>query len=99
MSYLRSSGLLVADLFALYVRRLVIGNTPCSNASKGFGLHCGTFTPAEEETVMALWSLWSAPLLMSNDLPNIPPASKKLLLCVTHSTVYSTLLLDSNCST
>jgi|EP01047_Picozoa_sp_COSAG01_P039805 hypothetical protein len=38
---------------------------------------------------MALWSLWSAPLLMSNDLPNIPASSKKLLLCVAPCTLYS----------
>ena len=31
------------------------------------------------ETVFSLWCLWSAPLLMSNDLGKIPPASKKLL--------------------
>ena len=31
---------------------LVVGNTPCPG-SKGMG--CGTFTAAEEETVMALW--------------------------------------------
>lgn len=40
---------------------------------------CGTFTPAEEATVMSLWSMWSAPLLMSNDIANVPPSSKALL--------------------
>jgi hypothetical protein len=59
---------------------LIVGNTPCSNVSRTNGLHCNTFTPAEEQTVMALWSLWSAPLIMSNNLPSIPAASKALLL-------------------
>lgn len=56
----------------LVVAVVIIGNTPCSAVSKANGLHCNTFTAAEEETVMALWSLWSAPILMSNDLANIP---------------------------
>ena len=56
----------------VFVAVVIIGNTPCSAVSKANGLHCNTFTAAEEETVMALWSLWSAPILMSNDLANIP---------------------------
>lgn len=59
---------------------VIIGNTPCSDVSKHNGLHCNTFTQAEEETVMSLWSLWSAPILMSNDLANIPASSKAILL-------------------
>ena len=35
---------------------LVVGNTPCPG-SKGMG--CGTFTAAEEETVMSLWCVRS----------------------------------------
>ena len=39
----------------------------------------GLKLPCLAETVFSLWCLWSAPLLMSNDLGKIPPASKKLL--------------------
>eukprot|EP01050_Picozoa_sp_SAG11_P018243 SAG11_NODE_2725_length_3041_cov_5.351462_3_plen_112_part_00 len=68
---------------------VIIGNTPCSAVSKANGLHCNTFTAAEEETVMALWSLWSAPILMSNDLPNIPVrAAWRLPTCLPCVYVY-----------
>lgn len=45
---------------------LLIGN---------FGL-----TKTQSETQMAMWSMWSAPLYMSNDLANLDAESKKILL-------------------
>lgn len=59
---------------------LITGNTPCSNASAAHGMRCGTFTLAEERTQLAIWAMASAPLFMSNDLPNVPAPSKALLL-------------------
>lgn len=44
---------------------LVVGNTPCPG-SKGMG--CGTFTPAEEATVMSLWCVHPAPSTHSHAL-------------------------------
>jgi hypothetical protein len=40
----------------------------------------GGLSPVEEEMQMAMWAMLSAPLMMSNDLPNIAPASKAVLL-------------------
>eukprot|EP01048_Picozoa_sp_COSAG05_P018508 COSAG05_NODE_2719_length_2730_cov_3.003801_1_plen_119_part_00 len=75
---------------------VIIGNTPCSAVSKANGLHCNTFTAAEEETVMALWSLWSAPILMSNDLPNIPVrAAWRLPTCLPCVYVYVSVCLPA----
>ena len=42
---------------------LIVGNTPCSPADLKNGMHCGTLTPDEERTQMAIWSMASAPLL------------------------------------
>ena len=59
---------------------LIVGNTPYSKASRTAGMHCRNLTLAEERTQLAIWSLASAPLFMSNDLPRIPAASRRLLL-------------------
>merc|ERR1711865_636718 len=40
----------------------------------------GGLSTVEEEMQMVMWALFNSPLIMSNDLPNIDPASKKLLL-------------------
>jgi len=34
----------------------------------------------QERVHMAMWAMWSAPLLMSNDLRNVKRSSKRLLL-------------------
>ena len=34
----------------------------------------------QERVHMAMWAMWSAPLLMSNDLRSVKRASKRLLL-------------------
>ena len=46
--------------------KLVIGN---------YGL-----SDDQERVHMAMWAMWSAPLLMSNDLRNVKRSSKRLLL-------------------
>jgi len=46
--------------------KLVIGN---------FGL-----SEDEERVHMAMWAVWAAPLIMSNDLRSIKRSSKRLLL-------------------
>uniref|UniRef100_A0A914WD53 Alpha-galactosidase n=1 Tax=Plectus sambesii TaxID=2011161 RepID=A0A914WD53_9BILA len=38
-----------------------------------------TVTPDQSRTQMSLWSIWSAPLIMSNDLRVIKPVYKKIL--------------------
>ena len=43
-------------------------------------MHCGMLTTAEERTQLAIWAMASAPLFMSNDLPNVNASSKALLL-------------------
>ncbi len=40
----------------------------------------GGLSIAEEEMQMVLWAMFSTPLMMSNDLPNILPESKAVLL-------------------
>lgn len=35
---------------------------------------------SQERTQFALWAIFAAPLLMSNDLRNIPQASREILL-------------------
>lgn len=40
----------------------------------------GCISFAEEQTQMALWSVLAAPLIMGNDLRNVPAASKAILL-------------------
>lgn len=40
----------------------------------------GGLSAAEEEMQMALWAMFATPMMMSNDLPNIAPASRALLL-------------------
>ena len=59
---------------------LLVGNTPCPASAAKAGMHCGQLTHDEEQTQMAIWSLASAPLLMSNDLASVPAASRAILL-------------------
>jgi hypothetical protein len=59
---------------------LLLGQTPCSAEDQKNGMHCNSLTHDEEKTQLAVWAMASAPLFMSNDLPNVPPASKALLL-------------------
>jgi hypothetical protein len=40
----------------------------------------GGLSLVEETMQMVMWALFNSPLVMSNDLPNIDAASKKLLL-------------------
>ena len=40
---------------------------------------CGTLTAAEEQTNMAMWSMWSAPLEIAADLRSLPRASAAIL--------------------
>ena len=56
---------------------LLVGNTPCEGGPKT--MHCNQLTADEELTQMAIWSMASAPLFMSNDLANVPAASKRIL--------------------
>lgn len=58
---------------------LIVGNTPCSAAGAKGGMSCNNLTHAEEETQMALWSMASAPLQMSNDLKAVSAESKAIL--------------------
>jgi hypothetical protein len=58
---------------------LIVGNTPCSAVSVQNGMHCGTFTTTQEQTQMALWAVFAAPLLMSNDLRAVPASSRAIL--------------------
>ena len=39
----------------------------------------GCLSHAEEQTQMALWSVWAAPLIMGNDLRNVSAASRAIL--------------------
>ncbi len=38
-----------------------------------------TLNPDQSRLQMSMWSIWSAPLIMSNDLRNIAPAYKAIL--------------------
>jgi len=58
---------------------LLVGNTPCSAAAAKDGMSCKNLTHAEEQTQMALWSMASAPLQMSNDLTAVSQQSKAIL--------------------
>ena len=59
---------------------LLVGSTPCSDAARKSGMSCSVLTHDEEQTQMALWSMASAPLQMSNDLRAVPAASRAILL-------------------
>ena len=50
---------------------LLLGNSPCSAAGAKAGMHCNNITHDEERTQLAIWSMASAPLLMSNDLASV----------------------------
>jgi alpha-galactosidase len=58
---------------------LIIGNTPCSAVSKAAGMQCNGITHDQEQTQMAFWCLWAAPLLISADMRKIPAASAAIL--------------------
>lgn len=58
---------------------LIVGNTPCSAAGQKDGMSCQNLTHDEEQTQMALWSMASAPLQMSNDLKAVSGESKAIL--------------------
>lgn len=58
---------------------LLVGQTTCSNISEHNGMHCGPVTPTQEQTQMAMWAIFAAPLMMSNDLQAVGSASRALL--------------------
>ena len=59
---------------------LLVGNTNCSAQARKDGMHCNSLSHDEEQSQMALWAMASSPLQMSNDLVNVPPASRAILL-------------------
>jgi hypothetical protein len=69
---------------------LLVGNTNCSCATLRYpscrftrnstGMSCQSVSHDEEQLQMALWSMSSAPLFMSTDVPAIPEASRAILL-------------------
>lgn len=59
---------------------LLVGNTACSAAAAAAGLRCFVVPAEVERTQFALWSMASAALLFSNDLPRIPERSRAILL-------------------
>ena len=58
---------------------LLVGETPCSAAATAAGMKCSVLPLAEQQTQMAIWSMASAPLLLSADLTNIPNESMAIL--------------------
>ena len=58
---------------------LLVGETPCSAAATKAGMKCSVLPLVEQETQMAIWSMVSAPLLLSADLTSIPNNSMALL--------------------
>ena len=58
---------------------LLVGQTTCSTVSKQQGMHCRAVTTAQEQTQMALWAIFAAPLMMSNDLAAVSTTSRALL--------------------
>jgi hypothetical protein len=66
---------------------MLVGNTNCSyNATHhaytphSTGMFCSSVSHDEEQLQMAMWSMSSAPLFMSTDVPAISAASKATLL-------------------
>ena len=51
----------------------------CTNGSDPVG-GCNGLTQIESESMMGFWCAIASPLLMSNDLPNIEPWAKAILL-------------------
>jgi hypothetical protein len=47
---------------------LLAGETPCSSAATKAGMMCSVLPLEEQKTQMAIWSMMSAPLLLSADL-------------------------------
>ena len=65
--------------------QLLVGNTNCSKGAQKYypnstGMKCFVVSHDEERLNMAIWALSAAPLFMSNHVPSIPAASKKILL-------------------
>ena len=58
---------------------LLVGQTTCSSISRANGMHCGPITPTQEQTQMAMWAIFAAPLMMSNDLPSVSAHARALL--------------------
>ena len=58
---------------------LLVGQTACSTISQQQGMHCRAITPAQEQTQMALWAIFAAPLMMSNDLEAVSSTSRAML--------------------
>jgi hypothetical protein len=58
---------------------LLLGQTSCSAVSRANGMHCGPVTPRQEQTQMAMWAIFAAPLMMSNDLSAVSASSRALL--------------------
>ena len=59
---------------------LLVGETPCSPAATKAGMRCSVLRLEEQQTQMAIWSMASAPLLLSADLTNIPNSSMAILI-------------------
>lgn len=58
---------------------LLVGETPCSEAATKAGMQCSVLPLEEQKTQMAIWSMASAPLLLSADLTNVSNASMAIL--------------------
>lgn len=58
---------------------LLLGQTACSEISEQNGMHCGPVTPTQEQTQMAMWAIFAAPLMMSNDLQAVSSSSRAFL--------------------
>ena len=58
---------------------LLVGETPCTPAATKAGMQCSVLPFVEQQTQMAVWSMVSAPLLLSADLTQIPADSLNIL--------------------
>ena len=58
---------------------LLAGETPCTPAAKKAGMQCSVLPIEEQKTQMAIWSMASAPLLLSADLTAVPNESMAIL--------------------
>ena len=74
---------------------LLIGQTTCSGVSRANGMHCGPISSTQEQTQMAMWAIFAAPLMMSNDLPSVGTASHALLTCDPFPTTNCNVMLCS----
>ena len=55
------------------------GETPCTPSATRAGMQCNVLPLPEQQTQMALWSMASAPLLLSADLTGVPADSMAIL--------------------